>query len=731
MISLANMLSTPSLQDTRSDASLLDIDTEKMISAFLAEPDIIPGNDSAPMISFSYANDWPDPVTRPHRDGNSLSGLSASGTPGVSHGAAGHCQEQADRAKLESFLSLPSYYTVQTPRLSATSQILSGAMPPNFPNDSTQTPKGAQSLQDDMVHSLGTITSSTSFEDVMDLGGGTKDIDPSLRSSPASPNSCDNLVLQVLPRNPKKTLNGYHINLATDHAQRLADIVETSNILKAGHSGSRSLASRLSRSVFNANAIGWPETLSSKRNTSVPVSNKDLTMQQRRRLGHIAKTGANPIDTHPHSSVHGDCPVVRHHRRQDSAANPVPTLVSSPETPKTPLVKSHPSYSTSLSKMGATIAMHSFGLPSLADPADRWHDAVVVNSHDIVFVLSWKANVLYMSPSVERILGLHPKEIIGRPLVDFCHPADVGPFWRELKETTTLPDAEESGSNCEKMTTVTAHPRIDLIVRMACPDGAFSPIAITGKVGFDTPKQRKVVVCSGRPYPVPMLPWNDVRQDLLSSELSAWLKISHNGIFLGSTGPIHEILGIEDNNVVGRHVHDLPMVTSSSDLLEALRCGGCISLQGHRKDHSAPKAPVKLTVYPWTSHGRSSSAMFVRVQQQPFEVVRMRSPPSIPHCTAETSTSMSVGKRKSMGSGQEVKGVQGAAEGIGSLCGSAFQADGTSVPIMTAGDAGRTVFSEFTGFYEGSWLIELQRLIRANRRLKDKLSALKNRSAGC
>ena len=66
--------------------------------------------------------------------------------------------------------------------------------------------------------------------------------------------------------------------------------------------------------------------------------------------------------------------------------------------------------------------------------------------------------------------------------------------------------------------------------------------------------------------------------------------------------------------------------------------------------------------------------------------------------------------------------------GSGSLTGSAFQANGTSVPVMTANDAASTVFSELTGFHSGSWLIEMQKLHNANRRLRHELSALRKRS---
>ncbi len=246
---------------------------------------------------------------------------------------------------------------------------------------------------------------------------------------------------------------------------------------------------------------------------------------------------------------------------------------------------------------------------------------------------------------------------------------------------------------------------------------------------WDPPKHRKVVVCSGRPHPVPMLPWNDVRQDLLNVELSAWLKISHNGIFLGSTGPIQQILGIENINLLGRHVRDLPMVTSSSDLLDALRSGRCISVQDHYEDSATEhKAPVKLTVYPWTS-----TADPTRCRSSTCSSNQRRQPARL-HLWAAVSCPAPCVPAKRKASDREQESAQQyqqrqAQTGSGSLSGSAFQANGASVPVMTANDAANTVFSELTGFHSGSWLIEMQKLHNANRKLRHELSALRKRSS--
>ncbi len=693
-------------------------ETEKMLNSLLTDPNTNMLDDANNINNANFIGGWPSSVSRSLSDSAAFFGLSPSGPLGVSPGLANYFQDPAaPSSKADSVWSLPSDYSAAVPpsHMSSMYSMLSDPMLPSLSNGSTQTPSDAQSLQNDMLYPLGTVPNSIPLEDTVDLNDAVKDIGSTPQLSPAS------AVSQPSPCIPNNTLSGYHSNIATDHAHHLADLVKTSTIINAGHPGPRSLASSLSRSVLNADSIGRPDALTQDRSSSMlGNNNKGMTIQQRRRLSHMEQSSNSTFAETQIESNQSAHTAAKGRRRQNSAPDPtLPRLASSPEMPKTPLVKQRRPHRGSVSSVDAPTPKVA-GLPDVTDEASSWHDAIVTNSHDLVFVLSLKGIVLYMSPSCQRILGFHPEEIIGRPLVDFSHPADIGPFSRELKEAITLPNADGEGSDCDNSTAVKANRRVDLIMRMACKDGTFSLIETTGRVSVDPPKHRKVVVCSGRPHPIPMLPWNDVRQDLLTSGLSAWLKISHNGIFLGATGPIQQILGIEDVSLVGRHVRDLPMVTSSSDLLDALRNGRCISVQDHYEDsqEGESKKPVKLTVYPWTSNGRSSTVSFVHVQQ------RAASPLVADQNTSVSLSPAMTGKRKMSDREQHEAQV-----GSGSLSGSGLRANGKPFPVMTANDAASTVFSELTGFHSGSWLIEMQKLHNANRRLRHELTALRKRSS--
>ncbi|KAF9235194.1 hypothetical protein BU15DRAFT_78202 [Melanogaster broomeanus] len=53
---------------------------------------------------------------------------------------------------------------------------------------------------------------------------------------------------------------------------------------------------------------------------------------------------------------------------------------------------------------------------------------------DFLLVLSLKGSFLYVAPSVRLVLGYEPHELVGRSISDICHPADLVPLMRELKE---------------------------------------------------------------------------------------------------------------------------------------------------------------------------------------------------------------------------------------------------------------------------------------------------------
>lgn len=64
---------------------------------------------------------------------------------------------------------------------------------------------------------------------------------------------------------------------------------------------------------------------------------------------------------------------------------------------------------------------------------------------DFVHVVSLKGSFLYVAPSVRRVLGYEPEELVGASFADLAHPEDLVPLMRELKESSTSSNAGASG----------------------------------------------------------------------------------------------------------------------------------------------------------------------------------------------------------------------------------------------------------------------------------------------
>jgi PAS domain S-box-containing protein len=75
----------------------------------------------------------------------------------------------------------------------------------------------------------------------------------------------------------------------------------------------------------------------------------------------------------------------------------------------------------------------------------EYYSALVENSNDLITVVNNNSIISYLSPSVVKILGFKPEEMIGRSILDFIHPDDLvdinedfTEFFRKRVEIGTL-----------------------------------------------------------------------------------------------------------------------------------------------------------------------------------------------------------------------------------------------------------------------------------------------------
>jgi PAS domain S-box-containing protein len=73
--------------------------------------------------------------------------------------------------------------------------------------------------------------------------------------------------------------------------------------------------------------------------------------------------------------------------------------------------------------------------------SDEYFRALIENSSDVITILSADGSVRYESPSLSRVLGYPPEELLGRNAFDFIHPDDLELARQTMQELVSQPSA--------------------------------------------------------------------------------------------------------------------------------------------------------------------------------------------------------------------------------------------------------------------------------------------------
>src|SRR6201996_531499 len=122
----------------------------------------------------------------------------------------------------------------------------------------------------------------------------------------------------------------------------------------------------------------------------------------------------------------------------------------------------------------------------------RLMDKVLLeNSDDVIHVLSLKGLFLYLSPSCRKVLEYEASELVGTALSAVCHPSDIVPVTRELKDTS-------AGSS------------VDVVFRIRRKKSGYTWFESHGSLCVEQGKGRKCIILVGRERPVYALARHDV-----------------------------------------------------------------------------------------------------------------------------------------------------------------------------------------------------------------------------
>ncbi|CDM32394.1 transcriptional regulator family: GATA type zinc finger [Penicillium roqueforti] len=185
---------------------------------------------------------------------------------------------------------------------------------------------------------------------------------------------------------------------------------------------------------------------------------------------------------------------------------------------------------------------------------------LVENTDDVIHVLSFNGEFLYLSPSCHKILEYDPAELIGKTLSAICHPSDIGPVIRDLRgSTTTAP--------------------VSVVYRIRQKHQGYMWFESHGAWHIDPNQGRRYLVMTGRPRPVYTL---DQIARLGSSaalaENDIWAKISLSGVILFVTTKVKPVLGRSPDDLIGKGIQEImePETGGNATITQALEaaCGG-------------------------------------------------------------------------------------------------------------------------------------------------------------
>jgi diguanylate cyclase (GGDEF)-like protein/PAS domain S-box-containing protein len=106
--------------------------------------------------------------------------------------------------------------------------------------------------------------------------------------------------------------------------------------------------------------------------------------------------------------------------------------------------------------------------------------SLVQNSSDLITVLDSDANVIYQSPSIERVLGYRPEDVVGGPFERLLHPSENGRLLRRLTDGALGRDQPEA-IECSLQHADGSLRHFEILLANLLEDGTSQGIVLNGR----------------------------------------------------------------------------------------------------------------------------------------------------------------------------------------------------------------------------------------------------------
>lgn len=198
----------------------------------------------------------------------------------------------------------------------------------------------------------------------------------------------------------------------------------------------------------------------------------------------------------------------------------------------------------------------------LRDSEERFR-SLIENAADAITLISAEGIILYQSPSIERISGYRPQDVIGTPMHQYIHPDDRQSIVRGFSRISRDPG------------TVAA-----LEVQLKRSDGSWSYVEGIAKNLLDDPKVQ-AIVCNFRDITERKRAEKALRergehlQALIENSLDNVAVLNSDGTIRYQSPSLGQVLGYESTDETGRsaldfiHPDDKPMADNTLEQLGA------------------------------------------------------------------------------------------------------------------------------------------------------------------
>ncbi|KAK3069611.1 hypothetical protein LTR53_011917 [Teratosphaeriaceae sp. CCFEE 6253] len=346
-----------------------------------------------------------------------------------------------------------------------------------------------------------------------------------------------------------------------------------------------------------------------------------------------------------------------------------------------------------------------------------WDKVLLENTDDVVHVLSLKGLFQWVSPSALRVLEYEPSEIIGTALSSVCHPSDIVPVTRELKDTS-------SGAS------------VNVVFRIRRKNSGYMWFEGHGSLHTEQGKGRKSIIMVGRERPVYALNKYDIVNAGGIGENELWSKMSTSGMFLYVSSNVRQLLDRQPEELVGVSIQSLMRSDSKSDfgrVLEHARTGKKASVKHEMINRRGQVMSAYTTLYPGDAT-EGLKPTFIVAQTRLIKHARQGHPtrPSIyPKTERQSNESIHTAvssAQLSASHGDETPNSAVSDTRFQTTDGSAATYGGHNGLVIGHQDASLAsednLFDELKTTKSSSWQYEIRQLEKRNRLLAEEVQAL-------